>query len=121
VKGYSDGGYTDRSWSDTHPVGIVHANEWVAPASMVRTNPVVFANLERQRVNNYSIMSPPKQFASGGFTSPQKYASKTDELLAQVIVEIQALRNKSLPAHVVLDEINAQQEILNKFKKQGSL
>lgn len=121
VKEYYEGGYTTRRWSDREPVGVVHANEWVAPASMVRANPVVFANLERQRMNKYSILSPVKQFAGGGFTSPSRNTSKSDELLEQLVVEVRALRNKSLPAHVVLDEINAQQEIKMKFKKQGSL
>jgi len=121
VKGYSGGGFTSRRWSDSEPVGIVHANEWVAPATMVRANPVMFANLERERTNRYSIMSPVKQFGGGGFTSPQKSTSKSEELLSQLIEEVKALRNKSLPAYVMLDEINAQQEIKRKFKKQGSL
>ena len=57
LRGYSEGGYTGSRRSDKEPVGIVHANEWVAPAAMVRANPVVFRNLERERVSRYSFQS----------------------------------------------------------------
>lgn len=121
VKGYSDGGYTGRSHSDREAVGVVHANEWVAPAAMVRSNPIVFNNLERERVNKYSILSPPKQFATGGFTSPSKGSSNTDALLVELIQEFRELKSKSLRAHVVLSDVNAQQEVSNRFKEVGSL
>ena len=44
---------------DEEVVGVVHANEWVAPAWMVRQNPVMFANLEQYRRRGY---------AEGGYT-----------------------------------------------------
>ena len=47
--GYSEGGYTKSSANDYQEVGVVHANEWVAPAAMVRANPITFARLESQR------------------------------------------------------------------------
>lgn len=120
VNGYSEGGFTSQARSDKKAVGIVHANEWVAPAAMVRSNPHIFATLERQRVQRYSVQSPPKYFASGGFTSDSN-SSRTDQLLAVLIQEVRNLRDHSLPAHVVLDQVNAQQEIRNKFKTAGSL
>ena len=120
VNGYSEGGFTSQDRSDKKAVGIVHANEWVAPAAMVRSNPHIFATLERQRVQRYSVQSPPKYFASGGFTSDSN-SSRTDQLLALLIQEVRNLRDHSLPAHVVLDQVNAQQEIRNKFKTAGSL
>lgn len=121
VKGYSEGGFTSKRWSDTEPVGIVHANEWVAPATMVRAKPALFANLERERVNKYSIKSPVKQFATGGYTSQSEQIKRSDELLSKLIEEVRTLGKRSIPAHVVLSEVNAQQEVMMKFKKQGSL
>ena len=68
-KGFSGGGFTDKDSSDTTPVGIVHANEWVAPAAMIRANPITFARLEAARISgNYS--SGIGGFADGGQTSP---------------------------------------------------
>jgi TP901 family phage tail tape measure protein len=121
VKGFSGGGFTGKSWSDREAVGIVHANEWVAPASMVRSNPVVFANMERERLLNYSIMSPPKQFASGGFTTPTKDNNKTDILLTQLLVEMKGLKSKPFKGYVILSEINAAAEIESRIKHLGSL
>lgn len=119
LKGYSDGGFTGRSRSDRDAVGVVHANEWVAPAWMVRMKPTVFRNLESERVSRYSIQSPPKQFASGGYTSPG--TSRTDELLEVVIKEINALNRRPIQTYTVLDESNAAQELRSKFKTAGSL
>ncbi len=80
ITGYAEGGYTGkglgtmgvterparpkkrhRGWrtGDDEEVGVVHANEWVAPAWMVRQNPVMFANLEQYRQRGY---------AEGGYT-----------------------------------------------------
>ena len=59
ITGYAEGGYTPRAASDSTAVGVVHANEYVAPAWMVRRNPVMFANLEQYRQRGY---------AEGGYT-----------------------------------------------------
>ncbi len=85
ITGYAEGGYTGKGLGtmgvterparpkkrgpstgsgaagsgDEEVVGVVHANEWVAPAWMVRQNPVVFANLEQYRQRGY---------AEGGYT-----------------------------------------------------
>lgn len=120
VKGYSSGGYTSSGRSDREPVGIVHANEWVAPASMVRANPLVFASLERERVQKYTMQSPPKQFAEGGFTS-QGSTSRTDQLLMQLLIEIRSIKKEPILAYTVLSQHNAKQELRDKFKSVGSL
>ena len=85
ITGYAEGGYTGKGLGtmgvterparppkrgpstgsgaaglgDEEVVGVVHANEWVAPAWMVRRNPVMFANLEQYRQRGY---------AEGGYT-----------------------------------------------------
>ena len=70
VTGYAEGGYTPCSASDRTEVGVVHANEYVAPAWMVRQNPVTFANLERYRLagSHGRSGSAGRGFAEGGFT-----------------------------------------------------
>lgn len=70
INGYSEGGFTTRAANDNKPAGIVHANEWVAPAPMVRRNPVLFADLERYRKagSHGHGGSFERGFAEGGFT-----------------------------------------------------
>jgi TP901 family phage tail tape measure protein len=124
--GYSGGGFTRKSYSDYTPVGVVHANEWVAPASMVRANPVFFATLDRERINRFSAGTMTKGFASGGFTSSSTVTNTTADpnlitLLVSLLQELDRLKNTPLKSYVVIDELNAVQELLTKFKKEGSL
>lgn len=68
MTGYSEGGNTKHAVSDSTVVGVVHANEWVAPAWMVRENPTVFADLEQyRRTLGRSRMKLGRGFAGGGF------------------------------------------------------
>ena len=71
LTGYDEGGDTPKAASDKTPVGIVHANEWVAPAWMKRREPVLFANLEQYRKTGgrVKLANAMKGFAEGGFTS----------------------------------------------------
>lgn len=89
VNGYSSGGFTGKAPSDTEPVGIVHANEWVAPAWMVRENPVTFANLEQYRKEGSVPAIVPKTagFAEGGFTSKGKPNEAVDGVPWSEILE----------------------------------
>lgn len=122
VKGYSDGGFTDKDPSDNTPVGVVHANEWVAPASMVRSNPLVFASLEKERKKKYSIMSPRSNgFASGGYTTDNNKGGDMNQLFLMILAEIRALKDKPWKGYVLTSEINAVRELEDRIKKQGSL
>jgi len=58
--GWANGGYTYRDSSDKTPVGVVHANEYVIPANMVRKHPSLIAGLEAERRGL-------KRFDVGGF------------------------------------------------------
>ena len=83
MTGYSEGGDTPWAASDDTPVGIVHANEWVAPAWMKRREPVLFANLERYRKagSHGRSGSASRGFADGGNTGNGTYGgngSKTN-------------------------------------------
>lgn len=130
VNGYSDGGYTPVAASDQKPVGIVHANEWVAPAWMVRENPVTFANLEQYRKEGGPTADFPKTigFAEGGFTSQQKSPEVTDNISKGEILEAiregaragvkEGLDGEYLTAVVVrrdIEELDAQDKRLKKL------
>lgn len=71
MTGYAEGGNTKKSASDSTPVGIVHANEWVGPAWLVRKEPVLFADLEQYRKTGRPGRNGrlAKGFADGGLTS----------------------------------------------------
>lgn len=121
VTGYSGGGYTEKRPNDYQEVGVVHANEWVAPAAMVRANPVVFASLENiRRSGNYR--SGINGFADGGSTTPDGVPAQIQpgvdsELLQQTCTLIQKLLDSlPFPAYVVLSELNAKTELESTIK-----
>jgi hypothetical protein len=62
--GWSGGGYTYSSPRDTTPVGVVHANEYVIPADMVRRHPSLVQGLEAERRGF-------RGFMTGGDTSDE--------------------------------------------------
>ena len=92
ITGYSEGGNTKRAASDATVVGVVHANEWVAPAWMVRENPTVFADLEEYRVTlGRGRKKLGNGFADGGLASPQSESMPTPSPLDEI--DWQALRD----------------------------
>ena len=117
MNGYSHGGYTDRASSDLQEVGVVHANEWVAPASMVRSNPVLFRQLESMRRGSTAMSGVPG-FADGGFTtdaaSTEVMVPKAD--LDALISAIDKLTKTPIKAYVVNSEANAIQELNARIK-----
>lgn len=127
VDGFHDGGYTGRRQSDRTPVGVVHANEWVAPAAMVRANPVLFASLEKSR-KAYVSDSSRRGFYNGGHTgsSPATSAASADmqEWARGINAELKDIRRvlaTPVKAYTLLSESNKQRELQEKFKKEGSL
>ena len=120
--GYSGGGYTTEAGNDYQEVGVVHANEWVAPASMVRANPIVFRRLEQARKRGTSV-SGVSGFADGGMTTPSSnmvapgLSSMDPALVAQLVAVLQYIIDNGIPAYVLLSEINSQQELQSTMKK----
>ena len=114
-KGFSGGGFTDKDPSDAKAVGIVHANEWVAPAAMIRANPITFARLEAARINgNYS--SGIDGFADGGETTPgtvqvPEYGVDPELLKTANQLMQQILDALPFPCYMVLSSLNAKQEL----------
>ena len=123
ASGYSSGGYTTEANNDYKPVGVVHANEWVAPASMVRANPIIFRKLEQARKSGKSV-SGVSGFADGGMTSSQSGQILSGEslslepaLLYQLVAVLQYIIDNGIPAYVLLSEINSKQELQANLKK----
>lgn len=86
--GYSGGGFTEKAADDNKPAGIVHANEWVAPAPMVRRNPVLFANLEKYRKMGFSSHGRKNGFSEGGFTGSGTTAIGMSEETGQKLLAV---------------------------------
>ena len=119
--GYSSGGYTTTAENDYTAVGVVHANEWVAPASMVRANPIIFRRLEQARKRGTSI-SGIGGFADGGMTSPAAsisgvgVSSIDPAILQQLTAVLQYIIDNGIPAYVLLSELNVKQELQSSIK-----
>lgn len=122
LTGYSSGGYTDKDGSDSKPVGVVHANEYVAPAWMVRKNPVLFADLERYRLSGSNGRSGNSRrgFADGGFADAAQAGQNAyggQQLLTEATGQlILAAVQRDTRAWVALSDIEAKQKTKNKFK-----
>ena len=127
VNGFSGGGYTDPDASDSKPVGVVHANEWVAPAWMVREDPVKFADLERyRRTRQHSrVRGAGSGFAEGGYTGGGNVqnnividAKAIGTAVADAVGD--TLAKKPLRSYVVRNDIKEIDDQDARFKKQTS-
>ena len=116
TSGYAIGGFTTKRSSDYTPVGVVHANEWVAPADMVREDPQLFASLERQRLSKTHITSP-RRFAEGGYveTDIQEYSGNREAMI-KFAAAVDKLYSNPIPAYVVLSEIQKKEALSNRLK-----
>lgn len=127
VTGYSDGGYTDNAASDNKPVGVVHANEWVAPAWMVREDPVRFADLEHyRRTKQHSrVRGSGSGFAEGGYTgggTVQNNIVIDAKAIGTAVADAvgDTLAKKPLRSYVVRNDIKEIDDQDARFKKQTS-
>lgn len=130
--GYSEGGFTGRSASDSKPVGIVHANEWVAPAPMVRRNPVLFADLEQYRKTGFPSRGRSVGFAEGGFTGngapaadgmTQKMLAAIERLEANTAANTAAINrlvDEGVQSFMVYDQYQSFNTQRNRFKNATS-
>jgi len=127
--GYKQGGYTTRSSSDDVAVDVVHANEYVAPAWMLRMEPVLFRNLEEYRktgIRPHSF-SNGNGFKEGGYsgspTTQQIISSDpaTAAQLARLSDAIDNLVENGVQSYVVYKQFQEFQKQRNRFKKITSL
>lgn len=117
---FSGGGYTARRSNDYEAVGIVHANEWVAPAAMVRANPITFATLENMRRSG-NFHSSAAGYANGGTvgSGTAGAVSPASALTAEQLELIRQTRDVMqkildslpFPTYLVLSQANAVQEL----------
>ena len=124
--GFNDGGFTPTDDDDNTPVGIVHANEWVAPSWMIKKNPVLFANLEKYRViGRVPENNPSPGFSSGGYTSPASSAQMPNfDNIAQSIDRLNKTMDKidkeGIQSYMVYNQFRDFQNQRERFKKMTS-
>lgn len=103
VDSFEVGGYTAKSSSDSKPVGIVHANEWVASAPLVRDpearRHIDFLQRKQEGLSpvfdtgRIASSISPRGFQSGGYTGTGSYSGSggapypTFEETAEMIVK----------------------------------
>ena len=94
--GFSDGGFTPTDDDDNTPVGIVHANEWVAPSWMIRKNPVMFARLEQYRQSGHRPETISSGFKDGGYSSPAPITTNQPDFdnVAKSLERLNSIMNK---------------------------
>lgn len=94
--GFSDGGFTPTDDDDNTPVGIVHANEWVAPSWMIKKNPVMFARLERYRQSGHRPETISSGFKDGGYSSPAPITTNQPDFdnVAKSLERLNSIMNK---------------------------
>ena len=121
ANGYSEGGYTGDG-GRLEVAGVVHRGEYVVPQPELRDPQVaaMVANIESRRRRRTSANALPG-FAEGGYTGIPSGGRQTEDLLSQILTAVRDNNENPIPAYVVLSDVNAQQEVLDRFKKQTSL
>lgn len=126
IKGFEEGGYTSSHRSDKQPVGVVHANEYVVPAPVLR-NPKYAAmveELERAR-RGYGLGYTPGSFAVGGPTgSTYTFTKGSGGMVTNPggLQEIEnAARMANTPIFVRVDEINQVQGRVARIAERSTL
>jgi len=73
IQGFKEGGYTSKRQRDDAPVGVVHANEYVIPAPIVRSPRArrMIDELERMRLGHPVRYAPP--YIGGGATNNVRF------------------------------------------------
>lgn len=126
MTGYAEGGYTEDHTTVT-TVGE-RGREWVAPAWMVRKNPVTFSNLERYRKtgSHGRSGSVSRGFADGGFTENvsekmQGGMLSVGDLEAAVETAIvKSMQNGAIRAYLVRNDLTELDSQTERFKKMTS-
>lgn len=108
---YAKGGFTGSGngiidSTGQRQAGIVHENEWVAPAWMIEENEGLFGRLEMARLN--------KGFADGGFTSPRSFTakeenqtSKLEEKIADSNAQLVRIQNELNKVYALLSRVTS--------------
>lgn len=123
---FASGGFTPRANSDSKPVGIVHANEYVVPAKLLR-RPDTRAMVDRLE----SVRS--RGFQEGGFTSATTASNEAEKQTAFITSSLQkqndtltALASNLLafaerPSVVTVSSIDAAQNEVNDVEARTTI
>ena len=123
-KGKQSGGYADSDSNDSTPVGVYHANEFIASGPAVR-NPTIKPVLDiidiAQRSGTIRSLNLPAMLGqsgrqSGGYASPASQSSPMTMISSDP--ELKAI-NKSLAEELRLLRINGIKASINKFGHNG--
>lgn len=125
VVGMKDGGFAGSDPSDNTPMGIYHANEYVAPAWMVRREPILFRNMEQYRTSGHRPKSFTSGMKEGGYaTSPTATPMSGDfdtkalnETLAKVNATMEKMMAEGVQSFMVYDQFKDFTDTRNRFKK----
>lgn len=122
VVGFSEGGYTGDG-GRLEVAGVVHRGEYVVPQPEMRDPAVaaMVAGIESKRRRRTSSHALPG-FAEGGYTGAIAPAeSQESNILSEILALLYSIADTPIPAYVSLSELDAQQDIRARFKKQTSL
>jgi hypothetical protein len=114
--GYYDGGPTQRSPSDRTAVGIVHANEYVIPANLLRKPEIanMAGVIESMRTGG-------RGFMEGGFTSPTTQSPNTglEAKLDRLITAIYEMANRPIKTYVVARDVQDELDDWNRIQDES--
>lgn len=121
--GFSDGGYTGDG-GRTEVAGVVHRGEYVVPQPELKIPYVqsLVAAIESKRRQRTSRNALPG-FAEGGYTdvmTNQQNLSDT-RILNQIYFLLTKMSKQPIKAYTVLSEMEAKQDMRNRFKRMTSL
>lgn len=121
VVGFSEGGYTGHG-GRMEVAGVVHRGEYVVPQPELRDPAVaaMVAGIESKRRRRTSAHALPG-FAEGGYTGTPADTTASSPVLEEILALLYSISNTPIPAYIALSEIDAAQEIRNKFKARTSL
>lgn len=129
---FKTGGYTESAASDSKPVGVVHANEWVASAPLLR-NPETRRHIDyleaRQRglvptFDTGNMTRSMRGFQSGGFTGNNtsvinnNYSNATDPAMMEILALLARSANKLADKPLT---VNANEVFKEKEKYDNSI
>lgn len=124
--GFGDGGFTPIDDDDNTPVGIVHANEWVAPSWMIKKSPVMFARLEQYRQSGQRPETISYGYLDGGYTtsSPITTNQPNFDNVVKSIDRLNSIMEKiekdGIQSYMVYSQFRDFQNQRERFKKMTS-
>ena len=121
--GMKDGGFAGSDPSDDTPMGVYHANEYIAPAWMVRREPIMFRNLEEYRQTGHRPSYLSAGMKDGGFTSPTEIqtsgidAKALNDTISKINATMERMMNEGVQSYMVYDQFQSFDTQRKRFKK----